>query len=251
MVAPGGGDISRVTSEVAHDYYPTFSPSGDMLLFASNRGGGFNLYLKQLRDDTLTQLTNNTGEVSSSAFSPDGKQIIFSNSVDGKPFELWQVSPDGGDAHRLYTGEGNIASAAWSPNGKSIALAMSIAADPAAYDVSILDLATLTIAPLTNGKLPNTGGSVDWSPDGRSLVLFAGPPGDKNIFLFDIISGKITQLTKGGNNAAPAFSPDGNWIVFNSQRAGNADIFIMRADGSDVRQLTTDPEPDWQPKWSR
>jgi len=41
--------------------------------------------------------------------------------------------------------------------------------------------------------------------------------------------------------------------VFNSMRAtsGNANIFIMRPDGSDVRQLTNDTEPDWQPRWGR
>ena len=50
---------------------------------------------------------------------------------------------------------------------------------------------------------------------------------------------------------APAFSPDGEWIVFNSQRTGNAEIYIMRPNGLDVRQLTDDPDPDWQPRWGR
>ena len=35
------------------------------------------------------------------------------------------------------------------------------------------------------------------------------------------------------------------------QRTGNAEIFIMKPDGSDVRQLTDNPEPDWQPRWGR
>jgi Tol biopolymer transport system component len=57
-------------------------------------------------------------------------------------------------------------------------------------------------------------------------------------------------LTFGGNNAAAAYSPDGQYIVFNSLRNnGQADLFIMRADGHSTRQLTDDPEPDWQPQW--
>ena len=148
---------------------------------------------------------------------------------------------------KIYESAGNIAGAVWAPNGKSIAFAMSSAEALETYEVYIMDLETLTVGPVTKGHVPNAGGSVDWSPDGRSLLLFAGPPGDKNIFLFDIVSGHVRQLTNGGNNAAPVFSPDGRWVAFNSQRNGNADIFIMKPDGSDVRQLTNDPEPTGSP----
>jgi serine/threonine protein kinase len=251
MVAPAGGEVVRVTSERAHNYYPAFSPAGNMLLYASNRDGNFELYLKLLGTDILARLTDNLGEVSSSAFSPDGSQVAFSNSVDGKPSGLWLVNKDGTNPQKIYESAGNIAGAVWSPNGKSLAFAMSSAEALQTYEVYIIDLETLTVGPVTKGHLPDAGGSVDWSPDGRSLLLFAGPPGDKNIFLFDIVSGHIRQLTNGGNNAAPVFSPDGRWIAFNSQRTGNADIFIMQPDGSDVRQLTDDPEPDWQPRWGR
>jgi len=251
MVSPTGGEVSRITSEYAHDYYPSFSPAGNMLLYASNRDGNFDLYIKLLGSDILARLTDNIGDVSSSAFSPDGNLVVFSNSVKGKPSGLWLVNKDGSDPRKIYESGGNIAGAVWSPNGKSIAFAMSSAEALETYEVYIMDLGSLTVGPVTKGHLPNAGGSVDWSPDGRSLLLFAGPQGDKNIFLFDIVSGHIRQLTNGGNNAAPVYSPDGRWVAFNSQRAGNADIFIMKPDGSDVRQLTNDPKPDWQPRWGR
>jgi serine/threonine protein kinase len=251
MVAPTGGEVSRITSENAHDYYPSFSPAGNMLLYASNLDGNFDLYVKLLGSDILARLTNDIGEASSSEFSPDGNLVVFSNSVGGKPSGLWLVNKDGSDPRKIYESAGNIAGAVWSPNGKSIAFAMSSAEALETYEVYIMDLESLTVGPVTKGHLPDAGGSVDWSPDGRSLLLFAGPQGDKNVFLFDIVSGHIRQLTNGGNNAAPVFSPDGRWVAFNSQRTGNADIFIMKPDGSDVRQLTNDPNPDWQPRWGR
>lgn len=254
MVIPtGAGGVARLTGETAHDFYPSFSPDGKEILFASNRGGNYDLYLKLLDADILTQLTTDIGDVSSASFSPDGKRVVFSNSVGGKPSALWTVDSDGKHPLLLYEGAGNIASPAWSPNGKSIAFAMSSAAAPDAYEVFIYDLETKKIAPVTQGHLSNTGGSVDWSPDGRFLLLFAGTPGNNDIYSLELVSGTITQLTKGGNNASPAWSPDGRWIVFNSMRAtaGNANIFIMRPDGSDVRQLTNDAEPDWQPRWGR
>ncbi len=251
MVAPTGGKVALLTNLNAHDYYPVFSPDGYMVLFASNRGGAFDLYLMLLKTDILTQVTTDLGGVSSASFSPDGLQIAFSNSTDGKPAAIWLVDRDGKNAHMLYKGTGNIVSPVWSPNGKSIAFAMS-GSDPQYYDIYILDLASNQAAAVTPGHLDHVGGSVDWSPDGRQLLVFAGTGSDHDIYTIDITSGAVKQLTNGGNNAAPAYSPDGRWIVFNSMRASeNANIFIMRPDGSDVQQLTDDAEPDWQPKWGR
>jgi Tol biopolymer transport system component len=48
----------------------------------------------------------------------------------------------------------------------------------------------------------------------------------------------------------PAFSPDGSRIAFASARAGTLDIYVMNADGSDTRRLTSTPANDGQPTWS-
>lgn len=251
MVLPTGeGGVARLTGETAHDFYPSFSPNGKSILFASNRGGGFDLYLKSLDDDITSQLTSGVGEVSSASFAPDGKIIAFSSYRDDRP-SLWTVGSDGQHMLMLYEGQGNIASPVWSPNGKSIAFVMSTAQNAEAYDAYIYDTETKSIAPVTQGHLNNAGGSVDWSPDGRFLLLYAGTSGNHHIYQLELISGQITQLTTEGNNWAGSYSPDGRWIVFNRSSDGVANIFIMRPDGSDVRQLTQDTEEDWQPRWGR
>ncbi|RPH60864.1 MAG: hypothetical protein EHM81_05420 [Chloroflexi bacterium] len=252
LIPPTGGSVFQLTAEMAHDYYPSFSPDGNIVLYASNRAGMFNLFLKLISSGILVQLTDDIGEVSSASFSPDGSQVVFSNSVGGAPSGLWLVDKDGKNPQMIYDGTGNIASPVFAPNGKSVAFAMSSPEALETYDVYIWDFETQTVGAVTKGRLPDAGGSVDWSPDGRALLLFAGTSGDHDIFTFDIVSGEIRQLTDGGNNAAPAWSPDGRWIVFNSQRVNDtANIFIVRPDGSDVRQLTNDTEPDWQPRWGK
>lgn len=45
-------------------------------------------------------------------------------------------------------------------------------------------------------------------------------------------------------------SRDGKRLAFNSNRTGNPDLWIMPAEGGEIRQLTTDPTPDWSPSWS-
>jgi TolB protein len=92
-----------------------------------------------------------------------------------------------------------------------------------------------------------------WSPNGMTIAFswtrgFA--PGNYNVFLLDVASGKLVQLTHGaGRNEHPWFSPDGRQIVFESDRNGGKQIFTMLADGTRVRVLTT-AGTNTAPLWS-
>ncbi|GAB4505721.1 MAG: hypothetical protein Fur0043_27180 [Anaerolineales bacterium] len=255
MVNHDGSGLLRLTDEFANDYYPAFSPQGGAIAFASNRSlGTFDLYFMVLSTSSVIPLTQEIGNAFSPDFSPDGKQVVFINRLESGQTSLYIVDRTGQNLRLLYegpkyAGPTSIVGAAWSPDGKTIAFAMSTT-QLFEYDLFLIP---------TDGSQPprqlNTGllgitGSLDWSPDGKSLLTSAGPPGDKDIFLLDLAANTITRLTHGGNNNSPAFSSDGQWVAYNSLRnGGQADIYIIRSDGSDERQLTDDPEPDWQPQW--
>jgi TolB protein len=186
--------------------------------------------------------------VISPTFSPDGTKILFANRAAEGPTSLWTVDNTGENPDLLYAGPNTIVAVDWSPTGERIAFAMAVN-QPDAYEVFIMNADGSNVRQLTRG-VAGIGGSLDWSSDGKYLLMYAGPPGDKNIFLVDVGAETAVQLTNGGNNAASSFSPDGQWIAFNSLRNNDqADIFIMRPDGSDLRQVTNNPEPDWQPQW--
>lgn len=244
-----GTGYQQLTDVEANNYYPTYSPLGGAIVYASNQNGGvFDLFLFYFEGARLIRLTNFIGNVISPSFSPDGSTILFANRAAEGPTSLWTVDNTGENDNLLYAGPNTIVAADWSPDGQTIAFAMATSA-PDAYEIFLVNADGSNAQQLTNG-LPGIGGSIDWSPDGRYLLIYAGPVGDKNIFLIDVQAKTAAQLTNGGNNASATFAPDGQWIAFNSLRNNNqADIFIMRPDGSDVRQVTTDPEPDWQPQW--
>ncbi|OQY28853.1 MAG: hypothetical protein B6I38_08780 [Anaerolineaceae bacterium 4572_5.1] len=255
MVNRDGSGLLQITHERVNQYYPAFSPQGEAIIFASTRSKGtFDLYLLVLSTSKLLQLTDEIGNVFSPDFSPDGEKILFINRAGEEPAGLWVMGRNGENPHLLYggpnySGPNTLVSAAWSPDGKTIALAMTVD-QPYEYEIFLLDLEDEEPPRrLTQGLLGITG-SMDWSPDGRYLLLSAGPPMDKDIFRYDVNTGAIARLTFGGNNNSPVYSPDGEWIAFNSLRNNDqADIYIMRADGSELQQLTTHPEPDWQPQW--
>jgi len=62
--------------------------------------------------------------------------------------------------------------------------------------------------------------------------------------------GEARQLTTGGHEAGPIFSPDGNWIAFTGEYDGNLDVFVMPSAGGEPRRLTWHPGPDFAVGWT-
>ena len=104
---------------------------------------------------------------------------------------------------------------------------------------------------------PDSAWGPSWSKDGRWLAFIVGPP-----FASDAVDVDIWKIRSDGtglvsltpdsdaNDALPDFSPDGRRIVFRSRRGGNADIYLMSAEGGDVRRLTHHEATDTMPAFS-
>lgn len=248
MINRDGTGLVQLTDMAASNYYPTFAQDRDTLLFASNRNGAFDLYLLAFNEKQVIRITNNVGDVVSPDYSPDGRTIVFANRVGDNPTAIWMVNSDGLNPRLVYTGVRDIVATAFSPNGEQVAYAMSLGI-PQEYEIFVMDANGRNHRRISEG-LQGVGGSISWAPDGSHVLVHAGRFGDKNIFKLDVNNGSTVQLTNGGNNAGASYSPDGRYIVFNSLRNDDqADLYIMRADGSNQVQLTFDPEPDWGARW--
>ncbi|HSO13259.1 MAG TPA: hypothetical protein VLT51_12845 [Anaerolineales bacterium] len=76
-----------------------------------------------------------------------------------------------------------------------------------------------------------------------------------NIYTMNLDGSRLTQLTNGANAQGVSFSPDGKWIAFTAytnvadKDQDSCEIFIIRTDGSDMRQLTNNNYCDYQPRW--
>ena len=63
--------------------------------------------------------------------------------------------------------------------------------------------------------------------------------------------GNARQLTTGGHESGPEFSPDGKWIAFTGEYDGNVDAFVMPAEGGEPKRLTWHPGADSVVGWTR
>jgi len=93
-----------------------------------------------------------------------------------------------------------------------------------------------------------------WSGDGRALAYTSWRQGFPNIIVQHLFSTMPPDMPAGGSfqqqNWLAAWSPDGSRIVFTSSRHGNAELYVMNADGSNLRRLTNHPGADTTPTWS-
>ncbi len=91
-----------------------------------------------------------------------------------------------------------------------------------------------------------------WSPDSQKLAFVGRPRGGKSrIWLANLAGGgEPVPLTNGQQvDDQPAWSPDGKHLAFVSERGGDVDLYLMRADGSGQTRLTTAKGADWLPRW--
>ena len=97
-----------------------------------------------------------------------------------------------------------------------------------------------------------------FSPDGGSLVFALDETtpnqGNIDVYRLTLADGSLTKLIGDGqglsHEESPCWSPDGSQVAFTSTRDGNQELYVMAADGSEVRRLTSDPAIDAHPAWS-
>jgi Tol biopolymer transport system component len=241
-----GSNQEQLTFSEATDFYPEWGPLGLLIPFSSRRTGEFAIWLMNADGSDQRRVSGDIGSLFAPDISPDGRQIVFTNAQDNWQ-NIWIMDLDGSNARPLTTGPFNDIDPVWSPDGSQIAFASDRGEDAKHW---VMDAGGDNMRLLPD-EIPAQGGRSDWSPDGRWLAFYAGPQNDRDIYRVATDgSGAWERLTNGGGNLAPSYSPDGNWIAFTSYRAGSdAEIWVMRLDGSDPRQLTDNDYADWQPRW--
>src|SRR5256714_3185630 len=214
--------------------FPQFSPDGRYIAYVSYKSGVPNIVVRTA-DGGLIGGTHFNATTTSPAISPSG-QLAFSSAIsnDGS-MEIYVSNLDGSNPRRLTrTAKGINISPRWNPKtGREIAYISSRGGPPQVY---VMDASGSNQRPLIT-----RGGHADspsWSPDGRYIAFTYGGAGSFQIFVADVASGQLLQLTSQGRNESPTWAPDSRHIAYQSSRPGRWEIWQMHVDGSNQRQVT-------------
>jgi Tol biopolymer transport system component len=225
---------------------PAFAPDGLSVVVEADLASFSDLYRAPLDGGTLDRLTAAGGGSFQPWFTPAG-DIAFTSSRDGIA-QIYRMNADGSSPLRLTRSGHEDLSPQVSPDGKQILFTSSRDGRDRLY----------LVGPDGNGLRPLHGEwrdpgdelSATWSPDGARVAYLLRRPADTRLWITEVATGERRALSAPGNrDDHPAFSPDGRHIVFVSEREGNADLHVARADGKGVARLTRHPTPDWLPRW--
>jgi TolB protein len=173
--------------------------------------------------------------------SPDKKHWVFVRSKDYRDRELYLFNKEDGYEKQLTRKKEKSYACysinhQWSSDGKK--LAFMSGPDWFNQFIRIYDLEKDSI--LTVSKIGYMNSGLKWLKDNNTLIanLKIKDKTKYEIYSINISNGLVTQLTEG-INLHPDVSPDGKWIVFESQRHNNyGEVYVMKVDGSHQIRLT-------------
>src|SRR4051812_2279975 len=234
--------------------------------------------------------------VSDVEVSPDGTRVAYTvenNDGTGRPYgQLWVMTLADGKTIRFGGEKEPSGNPTWSADSQWLAY-LGRVGDKAGLAIAHADgsgAKFLAEMSGTNSPLPTTGRSVAWSPDGKRIAFVSSVPGPEtadatgdpivitrylykpdagegntrfndnrrlHIFVVDIASGRIEQLTEGTHyEHSIDWSPTADEIAFVSNREPNEDqffnydLFVLKVSDRSIRRVTSTENAEYRPRWS-
>jgi Tol biopolymer transport system component/DNA-binding SARP family transcriptional activator len=228
----------------------SWSPDGTRIAFADDGG----VWTRDVSRGTQHHVTTAGFRPHSVTWSPDGNTLAFVVGTGGAyniaPSSIWLVPSAGGHAERVSDVEHLNTSPVFTPDGRSLLFVSSRDGMRDVYQQALRRSGQPQGDPtrLTTGS---NAISISLSTDGKQLA-YGALTMRSNIWSAPIFPGKTTPasaaepITSGNQEIeCLSISPDGKWLIYDSNKSGNQDIYKMPVAGGDAIQLTTDPADDF------
>jgi Tol biopolymer transport system component len=229
---------TKLTADPGVELYPSLSPDGKWIVYAGDQTGQRDIYLRAVGGPNAINLTrDSTADDDQPAFSPDGERIAFrSERAGGGIFVMGRT----GEPVKRVTHGGYRPT--WSPDGTQLAFAtedvplfpQNVEAQGELWVVDVRTEVSRKIA-AADAVLPS------WSPHGYRIAFTRRLPA--NVLTIPAGGGAPVAVTNDNfTNWNPAWSPDGKYLYFASDRGGSMNLWRIPIDEKSGK-TRGNPEP--------
>jgi len=220
------------------------------IVFSGPAGEADEIFSLDLSNNSRDQLTVMSRHLGFPVWSPVGDRIAFT-LMTAETADLMVLDFVSGEISTLIAGYGNLAD--WGPEGERLLIARD--GGKGKGGLFIFDVASGT------EERVDTGSSADayarWARNGEAIVYESSRDGNPEIYVTWLATGETARLTENEYlDEWPSLSHDARWIAWASGTEEEKNLWVMRSDGSEKRQVTSgmlfgDAFPEWSPDGSR
>ena len=255
VMRPDGSDVRLLWRGFAGEVDLAWSPNGSKLAVSGvNLAGstsGRSIWIVNADGSDPVRVAR--AAAWSLSWSADGRRIAFTAKRRSDDADVWVMNADGTNMRRIKrTPKLWDSNVDWKPTGGWLAF------DSGSYVPYVYVMRTDGSGLHKVAPKQIEGAQPDWSPDGRRIA-YARPvafpetpnsiaPENAEIWVMSASGTSQVRLTKNRlYDASPAWSADGQRIVFVREHSGTSEIWVINADGTSEKRLTTGGSPAWQP----
>lgn len=201
------GEFIQVSEDGGETFFNRdWSPDGTQVIYHSNATGSFVINVFDVATLAITKPIPIDASHANPTWDANSDRIAFDSGGD-----IWVVNPDGTRLTQLTSGSAIADIPVWSPDGTQIAFRYAATADDANrrnVGIGVMNADGSNVRILVQPQTRSAIVVFEWSPDSTQLVFGrnVGRENDQAIFLLDIASGEVTNLTEaaaGYDHRAP------------------------------------------------
>lgn len=255
-----GENVKKLTNV---GFYPNWSPDGKEIVFGiddfSEPGSRTTIpsQLWRINVETSQKFLITEQDGVQPNWSPNGKRIAFWGGNSGGQRDIWTISVNGGEPLAVTSDAAIDWNPVWSSDGKYLYFVSNRSGSMNLWRVVIDENSGKVLSdpePITTPS--NYSQFFNFARDEKSFV-YVQTVNYSNIFKIDFngqtetVGKTSVEITKGSKvTTNPAISADNQFLIFDAIGDKQEDIFIAKADGSEMKQLTNDVYKDRAPFWS-